>query len=50
MYKVKLLGFYEGKVANFYGEAYVGEEKKTEVRFSVAVMDKKEMTNKFKKS
>ncbi len=49
-YKVKLLGFYEEKIANFYGEAFVNDEKKTEVRFSVAVMDKKEMANKFKKS
>lgn len=48
-YKVKLLGFYEGKIANFYGEAYVGSELKAEVRFSVAVMDKKEMAEKFKK-
>ncbi len=48
-YKVKLLGFYDDKIANFYGEAYVGDEKKVEVRFSVVVIDKKEMAEKFKK-
>ncbi len=46
-YKVQLLGFYGYKVANFIGEAYVGEEKKCEVRFVVAVMDKEEMKEKF---
>ncbi len=48
-FRVKLLGFYEDKIANFLGEAYVGTEKKAEVRFSVVVMDKKEMLDKFKK-
>ncbi len=46
-YEVKLLGFYNDKIANFVGEAFVNEEKKTEVRFSVFVMDKKEMKEKF---
>ncbi|MBP6891227.1 beta-hydroxyacyl-ACP dehydratase [Candidatus Parcubacteria bacterium] len=48
-YKVKLLGFYDEKIANFYGEAYVENEKKVEVRFSVVVIDKKEMAEKFKR-
>jgi len=58
-YKVQLLGFYGYKVANFIGEAYtcpagsrsgsfgVGEEKKCEVRFVVAIVDKEEMKEKF---
>ena len=27
-YRAQLLGFYENRIANFIGEAYVGEEKK----------------------
>jgi len=45
-YKVKLLGIYNAKIANFLGEAYVNEGKKCEVRFSVAVVDKEEMEEK----
>lgn len=45
-YKVKLLGIYNSKIANFLGEAFVFDNKKCEVRFSVAVMDKKEMEEK----
>lgn len=41
-YKVELLGFYDSKIANFKGEAFVEDERKCEVRFSVAVVDKKE--------
>lgn len=46
-YRAQLLGFYENKIANFIGEAYAGEEKKCEARFSIAVIDKKEMKDKF---
>jgi len=46
-YQVQLLGFYGYKIANFIGEAYVGEDKKCEVRFVVAVVDKDEMKEKF---
>lgn len=42
-YRVRLLSFHGNKIANFIGEAYVGDSKKCEVRFSVAVMDKKEL-------
>ena len=45
-YKVKLLGIYNAKIANFLGEAFVGDTRKCEVRFSVAVMDKTEMEEK----
>jgi len=45
-YRVKLLSFRNGKIANFVGEAYVGESKKCEVRFSVAVIDKEELEGK----
>ncbi|MDD3170235.1 MAG: nitronate monooxygenase [Candidatus Paceibacterota bacterium] len=47
-YKVTLLGIYADKIANFIGEAYVGEDKKCEVRFSVAIMDKEEFQKKAK--
>lgn len=46
-YKVRLLGFYGYKIANFVGEAYVGEDRKCEVRFVVAVVGKKEMKGTF---
>ena len=42
-YRVELLGFYGFKIANFKGEAFCGDEKKCEVRFSVAVLDKDEL-------
>ncbi|MCK5044492.1 nitronate monooxygenase [Candidatus Parcubacteria bacterium] len=45
-YKVDLLGYYNDKVANFKGEVFVGETKKCEVRFVVAVVDKKELQEK----
>lgn len=45
-YKVKLLGIYNSKIANFLGEAFVNDSRKCEVRFSVAVMDKTEMEEK----
>jgi NAD(P)H-dependent flavin oxidoreductase YrpB (nitropropane dioxygenase family)/3-hydroxymyristoyl/3-hydroxydecanoyl-(acyl carrier protein) dehydratase len=47
-YKVKLLGVYNSKIANFLGEAFVDEVRKCEVRFSVAVMDRSEMEEKKK--
>jgi len=46
-YRVQLVGFYKDKIANFVGEATVGGILKCEVRFSVAVMDKDEMKEKF---
>ena len=46
-YRVQLLGVYNSKIANFVGEASVDGELKCEVRFSVAVMDKAEMKEKF---
>jgi len=46
-YKVELLGFYGFKIANFKGEAFCGDEKKCEVRFSVAVVDKDEFKREF---
>jgi NAD(P)H-dependent flavin oxidoreductase YrpB (nitropropane dioxygenase family)/3-hydroxymyristoyl/3-hydroxydecanoyl-(acyl carrier protein) dehydratase len=48
-YKVQLVGFYKGKIANFVGEALVDNVLKCEVRFSVAVMDKEEMKQRFLK-
>lgn len=45
-YKVKLLGIYNSKIANFLGEAFVDDSRKCEVRFSVAIMDKTEMEEK----
>ncbi len=41
-YKVELLGFYANKIANFKAEAIVGDEKKCEARFVVAIVDKDE--------
>ncbi len=46
-YEVELLGFYAFKIANFKGYAFVGDEKKCEVRFTVAVVDKEEFKQKF---
>lgn len=46
-YEVKLLGFYGYKIANFIGKAFVGDEKKCEVRFVVAVVDKTDFKEKF---
>lgn len=45
-YRVRMLSFYNSKIANFIGEAYVNDSKKCEVRFSVAVIDKKELEDK----
>jgi len=45
-YKVKLLGFYSYKIANFIGEAFVGEEKKCEVRFQVVAVEKEDFFKK----
>lgn len=45
-YRVKLLSFYKDKIANFIGEAYVDGNRKCEVRFSVAVVDKDELQGK----
>lgn len=46
-YRVQLLGYYGSKIANFVGEASVNGVLKCEVRFSVAIMDKEEMREKF---
>ena len=45
-YKVKLLGIHADKIANFIGEAFVNDNKKCEVRFSVAILTKKELKQK----
>lgn len=45
-YKVKLLGIYADKIANFVGEAFVDDKKKCEVRFSVAILTKDELKKK----
>lgn len=47
-YEVKLLGFYAYKIAHFKGEAFVGDEKKCEARFTVAVVDKDEFKENLK--
>lgn len=49
-YRVKMLGIYAERIANFLGEAYVNDIKKCEVRFSVAVVTKKEMQEKLAES
>ncbi len=46
-YEVELLGFYGYKIANFKGEAFVGDEKKCEVRFTIAVIEKKGFKEKY---
>lgn len=46
-YEVELLGFYRYKIANFKGEAFVGDEKKCEVRFTIAVIEKKGFKEKY---
>ena len=46
-YQVELLGFYGFKIANFKGEAFVGDDRKCEVRFSCAVVDKDEFQTKY---
>lgn len=45
-YDVRLLSVIDSKIANFLGYGYVNERKKCEVRFSVAIIDKKEMQDK----
>jgi nitronate monooxygenase len=45
-YRVRLLGIHADKIANFVGEAYVGDNKKCEVRFSVAILTKDELKKK----
>lgn len=45
-YKVRLLGIHGDKIANFIGEAYVGDSKKCEVRFSVAILTRNELKEK----
>jgi 3-hydroxymyristoyl/3-hydroxydecanoyl-(acyl carrier protein) dehydratase len=47
-YRVRLLGIYDNKIANLIGEAYVNDNKKCEVRFSVAIMDKNEIEKRVK--
>lgn len=43
-YKVKMLGFYGYKIANFLAEIFVEKEKKAEVRFTVAIVDKEKLS------
>ncbi|MCK9578170.1 nitronate monooxygenase [bacterium] len=45
-YRVRMLGMYNEKIANFIGEAYCENSKKCEVRFSVAIIDKTELEKK----
>lgn len=45
-YRVQQVSLYENKIANFVGEAFVGDVLKCEVRFSVAIIDKSEMQQK----
>ena len=45
-YKVKMIGMYQDKIANFVGEAFVNDNKKCEVRFSVAILTKDELKKK----
>ncbi|MFA6375958.1 MAG: nitronate monooxygenase [Candidatus Paceibacterota bacterium] len=49
-YRVQLLGVYNSKIANFVGEAYVGGVLKNEARFSVVIMNKDEMRQKFSRT
>jgi NAD(P)H-dependent flavin oxidoreductase YrpB (nitropropane dioxygenase family)/3-hydroxymyristoyl/3-hydroxydecanoyl-(acyl carrier protein) dehydratase len=49
-YQVKMLGIYQEKIANFLGQAFVNNKKKCEVRFSVAIVEKKEMEEKLAES
>ena len=39
-YRVKLLSFEGSKIANFQGEAFVGESKKCQADFAIVVVDK----------
>jgi len=48
-FRVKLVGFHENKIANFKGEAFVGDSLKCKVRFVCAMVDKKEFEEKYKK-
>ncbi len=46
-YKVELLGFYGDKMANMKGEAFVKDQRKCEIRFTIVTMDKDEFKKKF---
>jgi len=46
-YKVELLGFYGDKIANMKGEAFVKDKIKSEIRFTIAIIDKEEFKKKF---
>ena len=45
-YEVQLLGLYDNKIANFQGQALVGEKKKCEVEFTIAIVDKDQFSSK----
>ena len=45
-YEVQLLGLYDNKIANFQGQALVGEKKKCEVEFAIAIVDKDQFSSK----
>ncbi|MFA6348168.1 MAG: nitronate monooxygenase [Candidatus Paceibacterota bacterium] len=45
-YRVRLLSIHNEKIANFIGEAYSENDKKCEVRFSVAIIEKTELEDK----
>jgi len=46
-YKVELLGFYGDKIANMKGEAFVKDKIKSEIRFTIAIVNKDEFKKKF---
>jgi len=52
-FKAEILGVYpvneKTKIAHVKGQAFVGEELKCEVRFSVAIISKKEFSEKYKR-
>ena len=41
-YQVQFLNIANNKIANFQGQALVGDKKKCEVEFSIAIIDKKQ--------
>lgn len=47
--KAEVLGIYDEKIAHVKAEAYVEGDLKCEVRFSVAIVDKKEFEQKYAK-
>ena len=48
-FKAEILGVYENRIAHIKGEAWVDEELKCEARFSVAIISKKEFSERYKR-